>query len=134
MDKTNIKMAGVYAGLLLAWWGGWLTLDAWRTEHLLTNVNKWVEFRQDIIFCAISAMFSVLALLMHERKKTAVWSLVFTLAVMLIITALIVGGSSFIHWQFNTAMFWSLYQWAGLVPLALVPFVTFFLARIDDFF
>lgn len=51
---------------------------------------------------------------------------------MLIITALIVGGSSFIHWQFNTAMFWSLYQWAGLVPLALVPFVTF-LARIDDF-
>lgn len=101
MDKTNIKMAGVYAGLLLAWWGGWLTLDAWRTEHLLTNVDKWVEFRQDIIFCVISAMFSVLALLMHERKKTAVWSLVFTLAVMLIITALIVGGSSFIYWQFK---------------------------------
>jgi hypothetical protein len=71
MDKTNIKMAGVYAGLLLAWWGGWLTLDAWRTEHLLTNVDKWVEFRQDIIFCAISAMFSVLALLMHERKKNS---------------------------------------------------------------
>lgn len=131
MDKTNAKMAGVYGFLLLAWWGGWLTLDAWRIEYLLTNVDKWEGFRRDILLCVISAMFSVLALMMHVRKKTAVWSLVFILALMLITTALIVGGSSFIHWQFNTALFWTLYQWSGLVPLGLVPLVTFFIARID---
>lgn len=94
MGETNTKMAGVYGVLLLVWWGGWLALDAWRIEYLLTNVDKWEGFRRDILLCAISAMFSVLALMMHARKKTAVWSLVFTLALMLIITALIVGGSS----------------------------------------
>jgi len=71
MDKTNTKMAGVYGFLLLAWWGGWLTLDAWRIEYLLTNVDKWEGFRRDILLCVLSAMFSVLALMMHSRKKNS---------------------------------------------------------------
>jgi hypothetical protein len=132
MDKSNKRMAGVYGVLLLAWWSGWLALDAWRIEHVLTNADKWEGFRRDILLCAGSAMMSFLALMMHDRKKTAVLGLVITLAVMLLIAIAIVCGSSFIHWQINTALFLTVSQWFGLVPLALVPLVIFALARIDQ--
>ena len=49
---TERKMTGLYVFLLLAWWGGWLALDMWRIEHLLTDADKWAGFRRDILWCA----------------------------------------------------------------------------------
>ncbi|BEN04652.1 hypothetical protein SMETH2_47830 (plasmid) [Serratia marcescens] len=133
MGKTNTTMAGVYGVLLLAWWGGWLALDAWRIEHLLTNVDKWVSFRQDILICVVSSSVSVICMLVHAKKINAVYALLGCLAVILTFMILFVGGNSFIHWQFNSALFWTWFSGVGMSLALLLPFMTYIVANILDY-
>jgi len=133
MDKTNTKMAGVYGVLLLAWWGGWLALDAWRIEHLLTNVDKWVGFRQDILICVVASVLSAIAMMVHVKKINAVYTLLGCLAVILAIMIAVVGGTSFIHWQFNTALFWNWFSGVGMSLALLLPSMTYIVANILDY-
>ncbi|WP_241390477.1 MULTISPECIES: hypothetical protein [Serratia] len=133
MDKTNTKMAGVYGVLLLAWWGGWLALDAWRIEHLLTHVDKWVSFRQDILICVVSSAVSAIAMMVHEKSINAVYTLLGCLAVILTLMILFVGGNSFISWQFNSALFWTWFSGVGISLALLLPFMTYIVANILDY-
>lgn len=66
---TERKMTGLYVFLLLAWWGGWLALDMWRIEHLLTDADKWAGFRRDILWCAGSAALSLFFLMTGPNKN-----------------------------------------------------------------
>jgi Na+-transporting NADH:ubiquinone oxidoreductase subunit NqrE len=133
MDKSNTKMAGVYGVLLLAWWSGWLALDAWRIEHLLTNVDKWVSFRQDILICVVTSTLSAIAMMVHAKKINAVYALLGCLAATLAIMLAHVGGTSFINWQFNTALFWTWFSGVGFGLTILLPVVTFFAAKFLDY-
>ncbi|MFA1240883.1 hypothetical protein ACCC84_21480 [Serratia odorifera] len=132
MDKTNTKMAGVYGVLLLAWWGGWLALDAWRIEHLLTHVDKWVSFRQDILICVGSSALSAIAMMVHAKKINAVYTLLGCLAVILAIMIVCVGGTSFIDWKINAELFWTWFSGVGLGLALIVPFVTYIVGNILD--
>lgn len=67
---TERKMATLYVFLLMAWWGGWLALDVWRIEHLLTDADKWAGFRRDILWCAGSAVVSVIFFMATPEKNT----------------------------------------------------------------
>ena len=70
---TERKTAGLYVFLLLAWWGCWLALDAWRIEHLLTDADKWAGFRRDILCCVVSSAISVVFLMISDEKRLVVY-------------------------------------------------------------
>lgn len=126
---TERKMAGVYVFLLLAWWGGWLALDMWRIEHLLTDADKWAGFRRDILWCAGSAALSLFFLMTGSNKKSSAYALSVCLALIVPISVAIVAGSSFIHWEFDVPMFLMMHTCAGWVMTLVVPLMTFFSAR-----
>lgn len=126
---TERKMAGLYVFLLLAWWGGWLALDVWRIEHLLTDADKWAGFRRDILWCAGSATLSLFFLMTGSNKKFSAYALSVCLALIVPISVAIVAGSSFIHWEFDVPMFLMMHTCAGWVMTLVVPLMTFFSAR-----
>lgn len=112
--------------------GGWLALDAWRIEHLLTHVDKWVSFRQDILICVVSSALSAIAMMVHAKKINAVYTLLGCLAVILAIMIVCVGGTSFIDWKINAALFWTWFSGVGLGLALIVPFVTYIVGNILD--
>lgn len=126
---TERKMTGLYVFLLLAWWGGWLALDMWRIEHLLTDADKWAGFRGDILWCAGSAALSLIFLMAGTNKKSSAYALSVCLALIVPISVAIVAGSSFIHWEFDVPMFLMMHTCAGWVMTLVVPLMTFFSAR-----
>ncbi|KDA40372.1 hypothetical protein BMG523Draft_04825, partial [Frankia sp. BMG5.23] len=112
-----------------AWWGGWLALDMWRIEHLLTDADKWADFRRDILWCAGSAALSLFFLMTGPNKKSSAYALSVCLALIVPISVAIVAGSSFIHWEFDVPMFLMMHTCAGWVMTLVVPLMTFFSAR-----
>ncbi|MDQ9544579.1 hypothetical protein [Serratia marcescens] len=126
---TERKMTGLYVFLLLTWWGGWLALDMWRIEHLLTDADKWAGFRRDILWCAGSAALSLFFLMTGTNKKSSAYALSVCLALIVPISVAIVAGSSFIHWEFDVPMFLMMHTCAGWVMTLVVPLMTFFSAR-----
>ncbi|MBH3029576.1 hypothetical protein I5Q96_23295 [Serratia marcescens] len=126
---TERKMAGLYVFLLLAWWGGWLALDVWRIEYLLTDADKWAGFRRDILWWAGSAALSLFFLMTGPNKKSSAYALSVCLALIVPISVAIVAGSSFIHWEFDVPMFLMMHTCAGWVMTLVVPLMTFFSAR-----
>lgn len=126
---TERKMTGLYVFLLLAWWGGWLALDMWRIELLLTDADKWAGFRRDILWCAGSAALSLFFLMTGSNKKSSAYALSLCLALIVPISVAIVAGSSFIHWEFDVPMFLMMHTCAGWVMTLVVPLMTFFSAR-----
>ncbi|QDL35776.1 hypothetical protein [Serratia liquefaciens] len=127
---TERKMAALYVFLLMAWWGGWLALDMWRIEHLLTDADKWAVFRRDILWCAGSAALSLFFLMTGPNKQFSAYTLLGVLALIVLIFTAIVAGSSFIHWEFDVPMFLMAHTCAGWVMTLAVPLVTFFSARL----
>jgi hypothetical protein len=126
---TERKTAGLYVFLLLAWWGCWLALDAWRIEHLLTDADKWAGFRRDILCCVVSSAISVVFLMMNDEKKLAVYGLLGCLALIVAIPTAIVVGDAFIHWKLDMSLFSIAISGAGLAMAVILPFVTFLMAR-----
>jgi hypothetical protein len=126
---TERKTAGLYVFLLLAWWGCWLALDAWRIEHLLTDADKWPSFRRDILCCVVSSAISVVFLMMNYEKKLAVYGLLGCLALIVAIPTAIVVGDAFIHWKLDMSLFSIAISGAGLAMAVILPFVTFLMAR-----
>jgi len=127
---TGRKMTGLYVFLLLAWWGGWLVLDMWSIEHLLTDADKWAAFRRDILWCAGSAALSVIFAMVTAEKKLAVYTLLLCLAMPVGILAAYVLGDAFIHWRFDMQLFSDAIWVVGVATMGMLPFAAFFTARI----
>ncbi|WP_199635044.1 hypothetical protein JEM67_00230 (plasmid) [Serratia sp. PAMC26656] len=126
---TERKMAGLYVFLLLAWWGSWLALDAWRIEHLLTDADKWAGFRRDILWCAASAVLSVIFFMITAEKRLAVYVLLGCLALTVSISSAFVFGDAFIHWKFDMLLLSMTISWVGIVTVGMLPLTAFLMAR-----
>jgi hypothetical protein len=126
---TERKMTGLYVFLLLAWWGGWLALDVWRTEHLLTDADKWAGFRRDLLKCTASAVVSVFLFMMTAEKKFAVYVLLGFLAAAVGISTAFVVSDAFIHWRFDMSLLSDAISMVGIATALMLPFAAFFVAR-----
>ncbi|BEM75615.1 hypothetical protein SME36J_50380 (plasmid) [Serratia marcescens] len=113
---TERKMTVLYVFLLLAWWGGWLALDVWRIEHLLTDADKWAGFRRDILWCAGLAVVSVIFLLG-------------LLAAAVGISAVFVVSDAFIHWRFDMSLLSMSISVVQIAMVPMLPFVAFLMLR-----
>lgn len=126
---TERKMTGLYVFLLLAWWGSWLALDVWRIEHLLTDADKWAGFRRDILWCAGSAVVSVILFMITAEKKFAVYVLLGFLAAAVGISTAFVVSDAFIHWGFDMSLFSMAISVVGIAMVPMLPLAAFLVAR-----
>ncbi|MDL4454890.1 hypothetical protein QRZ34_28150 [Klebsiella michiganensis] len=126
---TERKMATLYVFLLMAWWGGWLALDVWRIEHLLTDADKWAGFRRDILWCAGSAVVSVIFFMATPEKKHAVYVLLGLLAAAVGISAVFVVSDAFIHWRFDMSLLSMAISVVQIAMVPMLPFVAFLMLR-----
>nr|WP_172691727.1 hypothetical protein [Serratia marcescens]SAY46498.1 Uncharacterised protein [Serratia marcescens] len=126
---TERKMTGLYVFLLLVWWGGWLALDVWRIEHLLTDADKWAGFRRDILWCAGSAVVSVILFMATAEKKFAVYVLLGLLAAAVGISTAVVVSDAFIHWGFDMSLFSMAISVVKTAMVPMLPFAAFLVAR-----
>lgn len=122
---TERKMTGLYVFLLLAWWGGWLALDMWRIEHLLTDADKWAGFRRDILWCAGSAVVSVILFIKTAEKKFAVYVLLGFLAAAVGISTAFVVSDAFIHGRFDMSLLSGAISVVGLATVPMLPLAAF---------
>ncbi|MEL5415005.1 hypothetical protein PTR35_22005 [Serratia nevei] len=122
---TERKMTGLYVFLLLAWWGGWLALDAWRIEHLLTNADKWAGFRRDLIGCTGSAVICVFLFIMTYEKKFAIYVLLSFLAAAVGISSAFVVMDALIHWRFDMSLLSDAISAVGMAMVSMLPLAAF---------
>ncbi|MCU7064543.1 hypothetical protein K7R09_22345 [Serratia ureilytica] len=122
---TERKMTGLYVFILLAWWGGWLALDAWRIENLLTDADKWAGFHRDLLWCTASAVVSAFLFIMTAEKKFAVYVLLGFLAAAVGISTAFVVGDAFIHGRFDMSLLSDAISVVGIAMVPMLPLAAF---------